>query len=31
MLYCTNKGKFRRELDQLNKRRGVDGGWRLRD
>jgi twitching motility protein PilT len=25
MLYCTSKGKFRRELDQLNKRRGVEG------
>ena len=23
LLYCTNKGKFRRELDQLNKRRGA--------
>jgi twitching motility protein PilT len=25
MLYCTSKGKFRRELDQLNKRRGIEG------
>jgi twitching motility protein PilT len=24
MLYCTSKGKFRRELDLLNKRRGVE-------
>ncbi|HEX8280922.1 MAG TPA: hypothetical protein VF551_06075, partial [Chthoniobacterales bacterium] len=24
MLYCSNKGKFRRELDMLKKRRGTD-------